>query len=114
MQHQHATFSNMQHMEYYDTLSEAISALQQQGYTEDFNLNQNCIECRNGEYKIFHDEFKVDKYYRFEGQTDPADESILYAVSSDKYGLKGLLVNGYGINSEAITNEMLDTLRMQK
>lgn len=101
-------------MEHYDTLSEAINALQKEGYTEDFNLNQNCIECRNGEYKIFHDEFQVDKYYRFEGQTDPADESILYAISSEKYRLKGLLVNGYGIHSEPITNEMLHTLRMHK
>jgi hypothetical protein len=99
-------------MENYETLTEAINGLKEQGYKEDFNLKQNCIECRNGEYKIFHDEFQIDKYFRFEGQSDPADESILYAISSDKYHLKGILVNGYGISSESITNEMLTKLRM--
>ena len=98
-------------MENYDTLVEAINGLKKQGYTEDFNLKQNCIECRNGDYKIFHDEFHIDKFFRFEGNTDPADESIVYAISSPKYKLKGVLVNGYGTSSESLTNEMLDKLK---
>lgn len=101
-------------MENYETLTEAIEGLRKQGYVEDFNLKQNCIECRNGEYKVFHDEFHIDKYFRFEGQTDPADECILYAISSEKYKLKGVLVNGYGISSESITNEMLAKLSMKE
>lgn len=101
-------------MENYETLTEAIEGLRKQGYVEDFNLKQNCIECRNGEYKVFHDEFHIDKYFRFEGQTDPADECILYAISAEKYKLKGVLVNGYGISSEAITNEMLAKLSMKE
>lgn len=100
-------------MENYETLTEAIEGLRKQGYTEDFNLKQNCIECRNGAYKIFHDEFHINKFFRFEGQTDPADESILYAISSEKYQLKGILVNGYGISSEPVTNEMLHKLSMK-
>lgn len=98
-------------MENYDTVVEAIDGLRKQGYTEDLNLKQNCIECRNGDYTIFHNEFHIDKFFRFEGNTDSADESVVYAVSSDKYKLKGLLVNGYGISSETLTNEMLDKLR---
>lgn len=96
----------------FDTLSQAMNVLRDEGYVEDFNLKQNCLECRNGEYKVFHDEFKVDEYYRFEGMSDPGDSSILYAISSDKYKLKGQLVNGYGIYSESITDEMLDKLRV--
>jgi uncharacterized Fe-S cluster protein YjdI len=103
-------FNNKQMMENYETLSEAIEGLREQGFTENFNLKQHCIECRDGEYKILHDEFQIVKYFRFEGPSDPADESILYAISSDKYQLKGVLVNGYGISSEELTNEMLDKL----
>lgn len=99
-------------MESFETLTEAINALKKQGYTEDFNLNQNCIECRFGEYKIFHDEFHVDTFYRFDNNTDPSDESILYAISSEKHNLKGLLVNGYGIYSEPLTNDMIDKLQI--
>lgn len=84
----------------FDTLSQAMNVLRDEGYVEDFNLKQNCLECRNGEYKVFHDEFKVDEYYRFEGMSDPGDSRILYAISSDKHKLKGQLVNGYGIYSD--------------
>jgi hypothetical protein len=97
-------------MENYSNLIEAISGLRKEGYTEDFNLKQNCMECRNGEFKIFHDEFHIDKSYRFDGDTDPTDESIIYAISSQKYGLKGVLVNGYGISSDPLTDEMLAKL----
>ena len=101
-------------MERYVTLSETMNELRKEGYVEDFNLQQNCLECRNGQYKVFANEFKVDKFYRFEGESNPSDAAILYAVSSDKHQLKGILVNGYGIYSEPITDEMLEKLDIRK
>ena len=95
-----------------ETLSQAIEALRQEGYTEDLNLQQNCLECRNGDFKVFHDEFVIDKYYRFEGNSDPADEATVYAISAPKYNIKGILVNGYGVYTEGITDEMLKTLQV--
>ena len=99
-------------MQQYSSLIEAINGLKKEGYTEDFNLQQHCLECRNGQYKIFHDEFVVDKYFRFDVSSDAADQSIIYAISSEKYGLKGILINGYGIYTEPVTNEMLNKLRI--
>ncbi|KIC03289.1 phosphoribosylpyrophosphate synthetase [Flavobacterium sp. JRM] len=98
-------------METYDTLIEGIDALRAQGYVEDFNLKQNCIECRNGKYKIFHEEFVINKSFYFDVNEDPSDQSILYAIESEKYNLKGILINGYGIYSDDITNEMLNKLK---
>jgi len=95
----------------FDTLSQAMDALRQEGYVEDLSLSPNCIECQKGAIKIFHDEFEIDAYFRFEGMGDPGDSSILYAISSDRYGIKGQLVNGYGIYSEEITDEMLKKLK---
>ncbi|MDQ3844798.1 MAG: phosphoribosylpyrophosphate synthetase [Bacteroidota bacterium] len=97
-------------MKSYVTLSETMEELRKEGYTEDFNLQQNCLECRNGQFKVFADEFKVDKYYRFEGASNPSDAAILYAFSSDKHELKGVLENAYGIYSEPLTDEMLEKL----
>ena len=98
----------------YVTLSETMNELRKEGYVEDFNLQQNCLECRNGQFKVFTDEFKVDKYYRFEGASNPSDAAILYAISSDTHGLKGVLVNAYGIYSETVTDEMLQKLEIRK
>lgn len=101
-------------MKPYVTLSETMNELRKQGYTEDFNLRQNCLECRDGEFKVFSDEFKVDNYYRFEGASNPSDAAILYAISSDKHKLKGVLVNAYGIYSEPVTDEMMAKLEIRK
>jgi len=101
-------------MNSYSTLSETMNELRKEGYTEDFNLQQNCLECRNGQFKVFANEFKVDKYFRFEGASNPSDSSILYAISSESKNLKGLLVNGYGIYSEPATDEMLEKLEIRK
>lgn len=93
------------------TLSGTMEKLKNEGYTEDFNLNTDCVYCNNGQLKMFPDDFKIDNYFRFEGLSDPADGSILYAISSDKYDVKGLLVDGYGIYSEPLTNEMIKKLQ---
>jgi hypothetical protein len=98
-------------MEAFETVTETLNYLRTQGYTEDFNLDNDCIECGDGKHKITADEFTIDKVYRFEGDSDPADESIVYAISSDKYNLKGVLVNGYGISTDALTDEMIEKLK---
>lgn len=97
-------------MNSYSTLLEAIDGLRKEGYTEDFNLKQESIEYRKESFKIFHDEFVIDKFFRFDENSDPDNQSIIYAISSEKYHLKGILVNAYGLYSESLTNEMLKTL----
>jgi hypothetical protein len=100
-------------MENYEpTLSETLNNLKAEGYTEDFNLRADCVDCRSGQLKIFPADFQIDKYFRFEGQSDPADNAILYAISSGKYQVKGVLVNAYGVYSEPLTDAMLDKLKI--
>ena len=96
------------------TLSEVTNILYERGYTIDFNLKGNCLECSGNLLKVFPGEFIVDKHYRFEGPSDPGDEAIVYAISSEKYNLKGVLVNGYGISSESFTDEMIKALDEKK
>ncbi len=97
-------------MENYETLSQAITALKQQGYTEDFNLKENCLECIAGSKDLLPHEFGIDKFFRFDVNEDPSDQAVLYAISSVIHHMKGLLVNGYGIYSDATSNEMLEKL----
>jgi hypothetical protein len=99
-------------MESYNTLIEAINGLKAKGYTEDFNLRENHIDCHDGQYQLSPDEFKVDAVFRFEDNTDPDDQSVVYAISSEKHKLKGLLVNSYGIYSDAAANELIKKLQI--
>ena len=101
-------------MESYSTLVDAINGLQKQGYTEDFNLKEDHIYCTNSKHQLSPDDFKVDTVFRFEGESDPEDQTILYAISSEKYHLKGLLVNAYGIYSDSGANEIIKKLDAHK
>jgi len=100
----------MDEIEQYDTLIEAINELRGQGYTEDFNLHNHFLECSLKEIQLFPNEFEIDKVFRFYGPSDVDDESILYAISSGKYNLKGIMVNGFGATSDPLTQEMMDKL----
>lgn len=97
-------------MESYETLSEAINALKEQGYTTDFNLDKNSLACREGKYSLQHHEFHIDKLFRFDNLEDPGDQSVLYAISSDTLQVKGLLVNAFGIYAEGTAVEMIRKL----
>ena len=96
-----------------ETLSEAITLLQADGYTEDFNLQTNCVECKNLQLKLSYDEFVVDKFYRFEGDSNPEDEEIVYAISSIKHNLKGTLVSAFGKDADEMSTEIMEKLKMK-
>jgi hypothetical protein len=79
---------------FYGTVVDAISSFRKLGYTLDFNLDENCIICAQGKFE--DEEFEIDAFYRYEGDTDPADSAMVYAISSNA-GHKGILVTGYGV-----------------
>ena len=95
----------------YDTVTEAIKGLRERGYTKDFNLKENCIVCH--EDKFNPEDFEIEEVYRFEGDSDPADEAVVYGIVS-KNGLKGVLVNGYGPSADTMSAEMARKLNINK
>lgn len=101
-------------MKAYDTLSEAISGLKKDGYSLDFNIAFDKIECVQNGTCLNPEQFEITDYYRFEGNSDPADEAVLYTVESIDGEIKGLLVNGYGANTADVSDELLRKLTVQK
>lgn len=97
-------------MKAYETLSEAVNDLQKRGYTHDFNIEGGCLRCAGLPQPLQPEDFEIDAVYRFEGETDPGDENILYAISAKNSGIKGLLVNAYGPYGDALSNELVAKL----
>ncbi|HLP12372.1 MAG TPA: hypothetical protein VK177_10610 [Flavobacteriales bacterium] len=96
---------------HYGTVTEAIHELRKQGFTRDFNLEENCIVCHPEKFNP--DDFEIVDVYRYEGNTDPADEATVYAIES-KSGIKGILVSGYGTSADSMSAAMLSKLRIRK
>jgi hypothetical protein len=99
-------------MKNYDTVSEAVNDLVKRGYTTDFNIHEDgeCLVCSKGETSLSPKDFEIDEIHRFEGETDPGDEMIVFAISSSTLGVKGIVVNAYGIYSDANTAKIVKYL----
>jgi hypothetical protein len=95
-------------MESPDTLSQVLSQLRNEGYTEDLN--------RQNMNPLWHDPdaYLIDGTYRFEGATNPDDEAILYALSSAYYHIKGVLTNGYGPSADPIVAAIAQKLQKKR
>lgn len=98
----------MHHKSHYSTVTEAVEALQGQGYNIDFNLDENCLICGDVKYHI--DELEIIDVYHYEGNSDPSDEATVYGIQS-KSGEKGILVVGAG---QDLSSRMIETLKRLK
>jgi hypothetical protein len=79
----------------YLTLLEAVNALRDRGYTYDFHYEDSSLNCKMISEKFLPDDLKITEYYRFEGMSDPDDNTIVYAIES-RQGHKGILIDAYG------------------
>lgn len=96
----------------YDTVSEATNDLAKRGYTTDLELlaDEECLMCNKTSTRLSPEEFKIDETYRFEGNTDPSDEMIVFAISSEAHNIKGIVINGYGVYSDSATAKIVERL----
>lgn len=97
-------------MEELTTLSQRMNQLKKEGYTEEFCIKDNQITNGDGDFFLAIDQVNVDNFYRFEGMSDPADSSILYAISTNDKKIKGVIVNAYSIYSDPETLEFMKKL----
>ncbi len=97
----------------YDTLSEAVNDLIKNGYTTDFlvHAEKDCLICQNDSLELSPEDFVIDEVYRFEGMTDPGDESILFAISSPTHNLKGLVINSFGADFGYRSSKLVEHLK---
>jgi hypothetical protein len=78
------------------TLSESIAALQAEGYTGNwFATQEGLLRCSETGFDADPSSVTIDRTLRFEGQSDPDDEVILFALS-EPGGRKGVYSAQYG------------------
>ena len=94
----------------FDSLSTCINELQKRGYDTDLEVNERGLVSRVREDPLDPAQFTIDEFYRFEGTSDPADMSIVYAISSEELGIKGLIVNAFGTYASDVVNKMVSRL----
>ena len=90
---------------------DAINQLRAKGYTEDFNLDSNCLVCSSG--KFSHEEFEISDIYFYEGESNPDDEATVYGIVSDS-GVKGVLVTGDEAFGDPMADKVVEKLLVNR
>ncbi|MCG2615747.1 phosphoribosylpyrophosphate synthetase [Terrimonas sp. NA20] len=78
-------------MKNYGSVQDAISDLENRGYTESFEEDEHCLYCQDLRLRLAPEEFKVDEVYHFGTKAGEEAGCLLYAISSSE-GLKGVLL----------------------
>ncbi len=97
-------------MENYDTVVDALKGLKAKGYNLDFNIAFDAIKCDEHEICLNPGEFEITEVYRFEGDTNPSDEDVVYAVESRDGKIKGTITGAFGTYSDSLNEAMLKKL----
>ncbi|MBS1944363.1 MAG: phosphoribosylpyrophosphate synthetase [Bacteroidetes bacterium] len=98
----------------YDTLSQAVNDLIARGYKDELTLSGECLVCNGRNTSLSPDDFVIDEFHRFEGDSNPSDESIVYAISSDRHRVKGVLINAFGPDAAQLNQAMVKKLTIQR
>ena len=99
-------------MQNYDSLIQAIDDLKKRGYVEDFEIKPDGLQCNRLDLWLTPEDFIIEEFYRFEGDSNPDDSSIIYAISS-KEGVKGTIADAYGAYAENINTRLAEKLQIK-
>lgn len=75
------------------TLIEELENLKRKGYNCKFIKKNDFLYCSEKDLNFRSYELSITELFRFEDKNEPAKNTILYAIESVEYGLKGFLVN---------------------
>jgi hypothetical protein len=93
-----------------ETLSEALRRLTAAGYTDDYRAEAQGLRSQSSGTLHPPDRFRVDEIVRFEGESDPSDESAIFALALDADGSKGTYTVAYGPMMDPLDAEMVRLL----
>jgi len=85
---------------YLKTMVECHKKMMEDGYKEDFSMDEDELKCLSTDKKYTANDISIVNFFRFEGQNDPDDNSIMYVIET-KDGKKGTLIDAYGTYADA-------------
>lgn len=90
-----------------ETVTAALQCLADAGYTADFQLIDGAIRWDSRRHEGTVDAMVVEQVYRFEGESDPGDEMIVFGLHDPATGTRGTLASAFGPTADP---EVLDHL----
>ena len=89
-----------------NTLTERINKAVKDGYIDNLKVTKHGLYSPIKDKTYLPSEVTIIDFSRFEGTSDPADNSILYLIETSD-GVKGTLVDAYGAYADANVNKFI-------
>lgn len=83
------------------------------GYDDDFKVTEQGLQSIKTEKTYSPDQVNIVNFFRFEGQSDPNDMTIMYVIETDD-GQKGTLVDAFGVYSDTNVGEFFKQVESLK
>lgn len=100
-------------MPYMKSMVSCLTRIVNDGYTEDFKVTDSGLESLQKHYSYTPDEIQVINFFRFEGESDPDDNAILYVIEATD-GTKGTLIDSYGVYNDAKVARFMQDVSIKK
>lgn len=92
------------------TSSQCYNKLLKDGFTEDFQIDEKGLLNSPSTKKTYKPEkVQIVNFFRFEGASDPDDNSILYAIETSD-GTKGTLTDAYGAYADPKVSKFIQSV----
>jgi hypothetical protein len=88
------------------TLSECVNGAIEKGYVENFKVTSKVLITQDEDALYKPEHITIANYYRFEGYSDPQDNSVLYLLETHD-GKKGTLIDAYGPEADSKISDFI-------
>ncbi|RYD58446.1 MAG: hypothetical protein EOP56_04315 [Sphingobacteriales bacterium] len=89
-----------------NTLTTCVNKVVKDGYTDSFKVTRQGLYSPSKDRHYAPEDITVVNFYRFEGESDPGDEMIMYVIETTD-GLKGTLIDAYGPYADEHVNKFM-------
>jgi len=95
----------------YQTVSVATTELTKKGFDAEFKFDDGRLQQTETRKHYSPKDMQIMEFHRFEGDSDPADNSIVYAVEC-KDGTKGIIIAAYGPYGSVKLDEFMKQVKV--
>ncbi|HUR31581.1 MAG TPA: hypothetical protein VMZ69_09115 [Saprospiraceae bacterium] len=92
------------------TMVSILEVLSGTGYTVQFKADSTGITSLTTNKMYKPDEVMINHFHRFEGESNPDDSSIVYAIET-KSGEKGTLIDSYGAYTDTSISDFINKVK---
>ncbi len=96
-----------------NTVLEITERLREDNYSDDFEIKEGKIFSKHREEAFSPDELIIEKTFRYEGDSNPDDNAIVYAITA-KNGIKGILVDSYGVYADPTLAKIIGDIPLRE